>query len=175
MRKPEGLFFLIWGLATLFASLVVSYMSLVQQATFSGVFWVLVPVLGLVATLLLLKHYKASYAIFGEARHSVSSLWMFIGPGIGLVGFDSVSPLVSKLVVLGIGIAVTGRLVHHRMTIYVGIITAFSSIALYQIPLLYQPIVFGVATLVAMSIPGLAFIFSPLNKIVAEQPSQDAE
>jgi len=175
MQKPEGFFFLTWGIATLIASLIVTYLAFVVKVHFAGVFWALVPVLGLTVSFVLMRHYKGRHLLFGAYKRSVAALWMFVGPGIGLVGFDSPTPLVSKLVVLGIGIAVTGRLLRHRTTLFVGVLASFSSVALYHLPILYQPIAFGVVTLVAMSIPALIFIFSPATQSVGEQSvAQDA-
>ena len=129
MRKLEGVFFLIWGIATLFASLVVTLLLLVTKLSYAGVFWVLVPVVGLTGTALLVRNCRGRHRLFGEAKRAVAALWMFVGPGIGFVGFDSPSPLVAKLILLGIGVAVTGRLVNHRITMIVGIVAAFSSLA----------------------------------------------
>lgn len=176
MRKPEGLFFLTWGIATFFTSLIVTYLTVVHRVSFVGALWALVPVFGLTGTYVLVRYYKGHYVIFGEYRRVVAALWMFTGPAIGLVGFDSPTPLVAKTVLLGVGIAITGRLVRHCRTMLIGIITSFFSIALYQFPVLYQPIVFGITTLIAMSVPGLLFIFSPANRAEGTQSiTQDAQ
>ncbi len=175
MRKLEGVFFLIWGIATLFASLVVTLLLLVTKLSYAGVFWVLVPVVGLTGTALLIRYCRGRHRLFGEAKRAVAALWMFVGPGIGFVGFDSSSPLVAKLILLGIGVAVTGRLVNHRITMIVGIVAAFSSLVLYQLPSLYQPIAFGLITLVAMSLPWALVALCPESRSSEEQSiAQDA-
>ncbi len=74
---------------------------------------------------------------------------------IGLVGFDSPSPLVGKLIVLGAGIAVTGGLMRHRLTLWVGVGCALSSLLLRQISTTLQPVIFGVVTLISMTMPSL--------------------
>lgn len=176
MRKLEGVFFLVWGIATLFASLVVAVLLLVVKLSYAGVFWVLVPIVGLSGTAFLVRYCRGRHLLFGEARRAVTALWMFVGPGIGLVGFDSTSPLVAKLVLLGIGIAVTGRLVNHRATMVIGTLTSFSSLALYLFPSPYQPIAFGLITLVSMLLPWvLVTLLHPESRTSEKQSmAQDA-
>lgn len=154
MRRTEATFFLLWGVATFLTGLVV-YFSQGYWAH-AGMLWGLVPILGLGGSYGLVCHYRRrDLPFFTETRHAIAATWSILGPTIGLVGFDSPSPLVGKLIVLGAGIAVTGGLMRHRLTLWVGVGCALSSLLLRQISATLQPVIFGVVTLISMTMPSL--------------------
>ncbi len=171
MGRVEATFFFLWGVATLVTSLVVYFAQGYLSSV--GMFWGLVPFLGLTGSYFLVRYYRRRGRIFfGETRHAIAATWSILGPTIGLVGFDSPTPLVGKLVVLGAGVAVTGGLLRHRPTLWVGVFCALSSLLLRQISLTLQPVIFGVVTFVSMTIPSLLLLFRSMLGLQQIPPSR---
>lgn len=157
MERSEATFFFVWGVATFCTAMVVYFAQ--QYGLQSGMLWALVPVLGLSGSYLLVRYYrKRGVGFFTTTRHAIGATWSILGPTIGIIGFDSPTPLVGKLIVLGAGIAVTGGLMRHRATIWIGICCALSSLLLRQISTTLQPIIFGTVSLVSMTLPSLLLL-----------------
>jgi membrane protein len=163
MGKPEGYFFLVWAGATFITSVLLSFLTFWTHFTALGAGWILVPILGLTGSFLLIRKFRSKVQLFGEARKSIAAVWSILGPTIGFIGFESPSPLVAKLIVLGTGIAISGILTRERLTLYTGILCTLSSLIFARIPLFWQTLSFGIFTLIFMGLPGIIAILRTKN------------
>lgn len=151
---PEGYFYLIWGYATLLTSIIITLVTIRTPCPHIGILWTLIPTIGLIGSLILIRCQRGQKNLFGPARRNIAWAWMIIGPSIGLVTLYAPDPLSMQLLLVGIGIAVNGITLQWNLLKITGIAIIGLSATLLLIPHPARTIAFGLFTAIGMGIPG---------------------
>ena len=157
LEKGSGMPFLVWGYTTLIVTIIIGlcYMHTIDHRW--NCFWFLIPIVGWTYTIRLIKNDVRKVKTYVDV--AVEKLWFTIGVAqlvIMLCAFMIKIPvLFFVLLILGIGIAVTGLITEFKPLAIGGFIAIFLSVPLLWFSReFYGLIIFGLAVIVTMIIPG---------------------
>lgn len=154
LGRAEGYFYLIWGSATLLTSLLVYILRSALTNYSAAKLWMLVPTLGLVGSVYLIRRSRAHRTLFAHHHRSISQSWMIMGPSIGITTLLIPDPLPVQLLLVGCAVAINGVILQWRMLKWMGILGIALSVVLQFTAHPLRDLLFGLFTFTIMGTPG---------------------
>ena len=105
-------------------------------------------------------YYKKGRGRQNQIGKMLSFVWIAVVLNIFILGFllpgilkQQLIPVI--LILVGIGIIVTAGAIKSRLILYSGIIINFAGLACFGLEWIYQPLLLGIVSVVALLIPGI--------------------
>jgi len=161
MEDHTGIHFLIWGYTTLAISLIIWYMltfSRVQTALWNW-FWLAIPVIGGLVYWIYSRHSHQT-ATKTYIDRVISSVWLVLGvTGVGisllsLLYFTAIPVLFIIVILVGMGIAMTGLIVKFAPLTAAGFLGLLLSVLLLVVSGPNQILCFAMIFVLLMVVPG---------------------
>lgn len=156
VEKNGGTPFLIWGYGTVIISLLVWYMVTSTGKYEWQYLWFLLPAIGFPATVWVNR--KAESSVKTYIDRIVNYIWIVFGAAGFLVSCVSIIyPLPILFIILllmGMGVMLTGMVIHSKIAVIGGLLGALSSLGCIWVAGMDQILAFAPAFIFMMIIPG---------------------
>ena len=165
--EENGFIFMFWGLLTAFAA-IAQYV-LLKNAYYS-INWypyLLMPIGGIYSVFYFSKKNKKERQ--NQISKIVSYAWVFLSINILILGFIFASILKENLIpiiliLLAVGTITSAVSLKSNLLLYAGILINLSALACFYLPYIYQPLLMGIISLVAVFIPGVILMIQYKKK-----------
>lgn len=154
-RRIDAAFFLAWGYITLAIGLLVwglQFFAILHHNP--GYLWMGVPVIGLIATVIILKRNKSGEKLFGDQGKLVGAIWSIVGPGMGYVSLFADNPMGIQLFLSGLAVSVHGAIMQFRFARFFGIAMLLLAPLVYRLDPVWGSLAFGTLSGAALFVPG---------------------
>ncbi len=160
--EENGFIYAFWGTLIALASLGQFYL---LQAGRTDIHWypyLLLP-LGFVFTTLyyIKKKKKRTKNVFDK---SLAGLWNILGLYMMVLGFlfagqlrENLLPVI--LLLLSVGMTVSGILIRQRILLFSGVLIGGAGIYAFSVDLMHQPLLTGIIAIIAILIPGIVLMY----------------
>ncbi|MCF6308251.1 MAG: hypothetical protein L3J09_09865 [Flavobacteriaceae bacterium] len=156
--EENGFIYMFWGALIAIAS--ISQFILLKNEYY-GISWypyLLMPVGAIYSGFYFSK--KKEKAKQNQISKMISALWIVLSINIMVLGFifgttlrESLIPVI--LILLSVGVIISGVSIKSRLLLYSGVFINISAIISFKLDWIYQPLLMGVVSIIAILIPGI--------------------
>ena len=165
--EENGFIYMFWGILIAITSISQFILLKNEYYNISWYPYLLMPIGAIYSTIYYSK--KKGKSKLNLISKMVSTLWIVLSINMMILGFlfgnnlkENLIPII--LILLSIGTIVSGTSIKSKLLIYSGVFIAFSAFSGFYIERIYQPLLMGVVSIIAIFIPGIILMMQHKRK-----------
>ena len=165
--EENGFIYMFWGVLTAIASISQFVLLKNEYYDINWYPYFIMPIGAIYSGFYFSKKHKKTKQ--NQISKLISALWIVLSLNMMILGFlfanslkENLIPI--SLILLSIGVLVSGTSIKSKLLIFSGVIINISAILCFKISWIYQPLLMGIVSIVAILIPGIVLMVKNKRK-----------